>query len=50
LDALGHEQFAVVGVDTGLLIGYALAADHPNRVARLAVGEPRSRASRRRTR
>src|ERR1700751_107202 len=24
-DALGHEQFAVVGVDTGMLIGYALA-------------------------
>jgi pimeloyl-ACP methyl ester carboxylesterase len=39
MDALGHEQFAVVGVDTGLLIGYALAADHPARVARLAVGE-----------
>jgi len=39
MDALGHEQFAVVGVDTGMLIGYALAADHPDRVARLAVGE-----------
>jgi pimeloyl-ACP methyl ester carboxylesterase len=39
MDALGHGQFAVVGVDTGLLIGYALAADHPGRVARLAVGE-----------
>jgi len=39
MDALGHEQFAVVGVDTGLLIGYALAADHPHRVVRLAVGE-----------
>jgi pimeloyl-ACP methyl ester carboxylesterase len=39
MDALGHEQFAVVGVDTGLLIGYALAADHPDRVVRLAVGE-----------
>jgi pimeloyl-ACP methyl ester carboxylesterase len=39
MDALGHERFAVVGVDTGLLIGYALAADHPDRVARLAVGE-----------
>jgi len=37
--ALGHEQFAVVGVDTGLLIGYALAADHPGRVVLLAVGE-----------
>jgi pimeloyl-ACP methyl ester carboxylesterase len=39
MDALGHERFAVVGVDTGLLIGYALAADHPDRVVRLAVGE-----------
>jgi len=39
MDALGHEQFAVVGVDTGLLIGYALAADYPDRVERLAVGE-----------
>src|SRR5262249_52968968 len=39
MDALGHERFAVVGVDTGMLIGYALAADHPDRVARLAVGE-----------
>src|SRR3984957_3190632 len=39
MDALGQGQFAVVGVDTGLLIGYALAADHPGRVARLAVGE-----------
>jgi hypothetical protein len=26
-----HERFAVVGVDTGLLIGYALAADYPDR-------------------
>jgi pimeloyl-ACP methyl ester carboxylesterase len=39
MDALGDEQFAVVGVDTGMLIGYALAADHPDRVARVALGE-----------
>jgi pimeloyl-ACP methyl ester carboxylesterase len=39
MDTLGHERFAVVGVDTGMLIGYALAADHPDRVVRLAVGE-----------
>jgi pimeloyl-ACP methyl ester carboxylesterase len=39
MDALGHQQFAVVGVDTGLLIGYALAADYPDRVARVALGE-----------
>ena len=39
MDALGHERFAVVGVDTGMLIGYALAADHPDRVDRVALGE-----------
>jgi pimeloyl-ACP methyl ester carboxylesterase len=39
MDALGHERFAVVGVDTGMLIGYALAADHPERVDRVALGE-----------
>jgi pimeloyl-ACP methyl ester carboxylesterase len=39
MDALGHDQFAVVGVDTGMLIGYALAADHPDRVVRVALGE-----------
>ena len=39
MDALGHQRFAVVGHDTGMPIGYALAADHPDRVARLAVAE-----------
>jgi pimeloyl-ACP methyl ester carboxylesterase len=39
MDALGHQRFAVVGCDTGLLISYALAADHPDRVERLVVGE-----------
>jgi pimeloyl-ACP methyl ester carboxylesterase len=39
MDALGHQRFAVVGHDTGMWIGYALAADHPGRVARLAVAE-----------
>jgi pimeloyl-ACP methyl ester carboxylesterase len=39
MEALGHERFAVVGHDTGLIISYALAADHPDRVARLAVAE-----------
>jgi pimeloyl-ACP methyl ester carboxylesterase len=38
-DALGHERFAVVGHATGLIIGYALAADHPDRVVRLAEAE-----------
>jgi pimeloyl-ACP methyl ester carboxylesterase len=39
MDVLGHERFSVVGLDTGMVIGYALAADHPERVARLVVGE-----------
>ncbi len=39
MDALGHERFAVVGHDTGYIIGYALAADHPNRVDHLVVAE-----------
>jgi pimeloyl-ACP methyl ester carboxylesterase len=39
MDALGHDRFAVAGHDTGMWIGYALAADHPGRVARLAVAE-----------
>jgi pimeloyl-ACP methyl ester carboxylesterase len=39
MGALGHQRFAVVGVDTGMLIGYALAADHPDRVERVALGE-----------
>jgi pimeloyl-ACP methyl ester carboxylesterase len=39
MDALGHKRFAVVGHDTGMPISYALAADHPDRVARLVVAE-----------
>ena len=39
MDALGHQRFAVAGHDTGMWIGYALTADHPERVARLAVAE-----------
>jgi pimeloyl-ACP methyl ester carboxylesterase len=39
MDALGHERFALAGCDTGLLISYAVAADHPDRVERLVVGE-----------
>jgi len=39
MDALGHRRFAVAGHDTGMWIGYALVADHPGRVARLAVAE-----------
>jgi pimeloyl-ACP methyl ester carboxylesterase len=39
MDALGHQRFALLGFDTGMLISYALAADHPDRVDRLVVGE-----------
>jgi pimeloyl-ACP methyl ester carboxylesterase len=39
MEALGHRRFAAVGVDTGMVIGYALAADHPDRVDRIALGE-----------
>ena len=39
MDALGHERFAVVGHDTGFAIAYALAADHPHRIARVALAE-----------
>ena len=39
MGALGHQRFAVVGHDTGMDIAYALAADHPGRVERLAVAE-----------
>jgi pimeloyl-ACP methyl ester carboxylesterase len=39
MDELGYERFSVVGLDTGMVISYALAADHPERVARLVVGE-----------
>jgi pimeloyl-ACP methyl ester carboxylesterase len=36
MDALGHRRFAVAGHDTGMWIGYALAADHPDRLERSA--------------
>jgi pimeloyl-ACP methyl ester carboxylesterase len=39
MDALGHQRFAVVGVDTGMPIAYAVAADYPDKVDRLVVGE-----------
>ena len=39
MDALGHERFAVIGHDTGYIISYALAADHPDRVARVVLAE-----------
>jgi pimeloyl-ACP methyl ester carboxylesterase len=37
--ALGHDRFDVVGHDIGTWTAYALAADHPERVRRLAIVE-----------
>jgi pimeloyl-ACP methyl ester carboxylesterase len=39
MQALGHDRFAVFGHDVGMWIGYALAADFPHRVDRLALAE-----------
>jgi pimeloyl-ACP methyl ester carboxylesterase len=39
MEALGHRRFAVIGFDVGMPIGHALAADHPDRIERLVVGE-----------
>jgi pimeloyl-ACP methyl ester carboxylesterase len=39
MDALGYQRFAMAGHDTGMWIGYALAADYPDRLDRLAVAE-----------
>ena len=37
--ALGHERFSIFGTDVGMPIAYAVAADHRDRVDRLAVAE-----------
>ena len=37
MTALGHESFAFAGHDRGARVGYRLALDHPDRVAKLAV-------------
>jgi pimeloyl-ACP methyl ester carboxylesterase len=39
MDALGHQQFSVYGTDVGMPIAYAVAADHRDRVERVAVSE-----------
>jgi pimeloyl-ACP methyl ester carboxylesterase len=39
MEALGYRRFAVIGFDVGMPIGHALAADHPQRIERLIVGE-----------
>src|SRR5207253_1903915 len=35
----GHHRFALVGHDTGFAISYAMCADHPGRVDRVAVAD-----------
>ena len=42
MDKLGYQRFSVVGLDTGMVISYALAADHPARVARLVAAAART--------
>jgi haloacetate dehalogenase len=37
MEALGHTRFALVGHDRGARVGFRLALDHPERVARLAL-------------
>ena len=39
MGALGYRRFAVAGHDVGMWTGYALAADHPEKVERLVVAE-----------
>jgi len=39
MDVLGHQRFALYGTDVGMPVAYALAADHRDRVDRLAVSE-----------
>jgi pimeloyl-ACP methyl ester carboxylesterase len=39
MEALGDNRFSVVGHDTGFAIAYALAADHPDRIERVALAE-----------
>ncbi|PRX05881.1 UNVERIFIED_ORG: pimeloyl-ACP methyl ester carboxylesterase [Martelella mediterranea] len=39
MDVLGHQRFAVAGHDIGVMVGYAMAAAHPERITRMALGE-----------
>ncbi|GAA2531937.1 hypothetical protein Ahu01nite_096010 [Winogradskya humida] len=36
---LGHDRFRAVGHDVGMMLAYALAADHPSRVTELVLAE-----------
>lgn len=39
MTALGHDTFRLVGHDLGMVLAYALAADHPGRVTDLVLAE-----------
>lgn len=39
MDELGHNRFSMVGHDIGMWVGYAMAADRPDRIERIALGE-----------
>jgi pimeloyl-ACP methyl ester carboxylesterase len=39
MEALGHRRFAMIGFDVGMPVAYAMAADFPDRVERIVVGE-----------
>jgi pimeloyl-ACP methyl ester carboxylesterase len=39
MDTIGHQKFSMVGHDIGLWVGYAMAADRPERIERIALGE-----------
>ncbi|MCS0603420.1 alpha/beta hydrolase [Streptomyces sp. LP11] len=39
MTTLGHERFLLAGHDVGMMLAYALAADHPGRVTRLVLAE-----------
>lgn len=39
MTALGHDSFRLVGHDVGMMLAYALAADHEPRVSRLVLAE-----------
>jgi hypothetical protein len=46
MDVLGYQWFAVAGHDTGMDIGYALAANHRDRVEALKSPRPSCQACR----
>ena len=39
MDVLGHDRFTMAGHDIGVMVGYAMAASHPERIRRMALGE-----------